>query len=493
MVFITEQLAARFYRFGTHTYVQEGGQFVYPEEVSIGSNVFIRAHYWFNIISPGIGPSPKILIGDGCQCNLGLIISAVNHVELEANVLIGPNVYLSDTDHQYREVGIPIHSQGITTTTASIIIGEGAWVGANAVIVGNVTIGKGSVVSANSVVVRDVPDYCVVGGSPARLLKVYDPGSSEWVRVRDLEEANHLLNKRRDQPLLSICIPTYNRAEDLARCLESIYSQIGNTDLIEVRISDNASTDTTQEVVERYQASYTNLFYERNQDNIGADSNILHVLEQGKGKFIKIQGDDDFYVAGSLIPLLHILHTHKDCAVFHIDLLGEGGQVKVETGEGLASYLTASSIYASFISGTILRREDWGLLHDRTLFLDSSFNQIYWQYTLLEHNPKFCIIHSHMFTYAGNESTGYNFGRVFIDSYQRILQNFIGRGLTEQDIRTDKRRVLYDFILPQYARFTARGAGAMLERFEHYFTEYYQNEEYYEEALKQIRAILPNR
>ncbi|MBJ6362720.1 glycosyltransferase [Paenibacillus sp. GCM10012307] len=486
MTFISEELAARFHRFGSNTFVQEGGQFVYPEDVSIGSNVFIRAHYWFNVISPGLGASPKIIIGDGTQCNLGLVISAVNQVEFKANVLTGPNVYISDTDHQYREVGIPIHSQGITSYSNRVEIGEGAWIGANAVIVGHVKIGKGSVISANSVVTGDVPDYCVVGGSPAKILRVYDPGSGQWLRTRSKREAGRILERRKEQPLLSICIPTYNRARDLEQCLASIYSQIGDTDLVEVRVSDNASDDETPEVLKRYAEQYPGLHYERNAENIGADPNILHVVGQGKGKFLKIQGDDDFYVQGTLIPLLHVLHTYKNCSVIHIDLLQPTGLV--EADEGLEAFLHKSSIYSSFISATILRREDWEQIEDKSLYLDSSFNQIYWQYAMLERNPKFCVVHRSMFTYAGNDTASYNFGKVFIDSYQRILQHFAGRGLSEDGIRADKQRVFYSFILPWFQRFAASGSGK-LEGFESYFNEHYGSEPYYLEALEQIHRI----
>ncbi|WP_028562889.1 glycosyltransferase [Paenibacillus pinihumi] len=486
MTFISEELAARFHHFGSHTYVQEGGQFVYPEDVSVGSNVFIRSHYWFNVISPGLGTSPKIIIGDGTQCNLGLVISAVNRVELKANVLTGPNVYISDTDHQYREVGIPIHSQGITSYMHRVEIGEGAWIGANAVIVGNVKVGKGSVISANSVVTGDIPDYCVAGGSPAKILRVYDPASGQWLRTRSKREAARILDRRKEQPLLSICIPTYNRASDLEQCLESIYSQIGDTDLIEVRVSDNASTDATQKVLKRYAEQYPSFHYQHNAENIGADPNIMHVLGQGKGKFLKIQGDDDFYVPETLIPLLHVLHTYKDCSVIHIDLLQPTGVV--EGGEGLEAFLNKSSIYSSFISATILRREDWERIEDKGLYLDSSFNQIYWQYAMLEQNPRFCVVHRSMFTYAGNDTASYNFGRVFIDSYQRILQHFVGRGLSGESIRADKQRVFYSFILPWFQRFASSGSGK-LEGFEIYFSQHYGNEPYYPEAMQQIQLI----
>ena len=61
--------------------------------------------------------------------------------------------------------------QGIVQNGQKVFIGEGSYIGINAVIVGNVRIGKHCVVGANSVVTKDVPDYCVAVGSPARVIK----------------------------------------------------------------------------------------------------------------------------------------------------------------------------------------------------------------------------------------------------------------------------------------------------------------------------------
>ncbi|WP_270170787.1 glycosyltransferase [Paenibacillus sp. SYP-B4298] len=485
MSFISAELAARFQHFGENTFVQQGGEFVYPPEIAIGSHVFIRAHYWFNIVTPGTGRGPKIMIGDGCQCNLGLIISAVNRVELKANVLIGPNVYISDTDHHYQSVGIPVHSQGITSHSQSVEIGEGAWIGANAVIVGDVRIGRGSVISANSVVTRSVPEYCVVGGSPASILEVYDTHSGKWVRTHSERQALLLLEKRKDQPLMSICIPTYNRAGDLSRCLASIYDQIGDTELIEVVVSDNASTDGTSEILKHFAARYSNFRYVRNEVNVGADANIMSVVAKGRGTFLKIQGDDDFFLPGTVLPLLNVLYQHRECAVIHIDLIHPSGEVVV--GNGMDDYLARTSIYSSFISSTILRRKEWEQIEEKSLFLSSSFNQIYWQYAILEQHPQFCIVHRSIFSYAGNDNANYDFGEVFIDGYQRILQHFVGKGLAPESVREDKRKAFYNLLLPRYSRYAAIGSP-ILGRFEEYFTLHYQDEAYYEEAMMQLRA-----
>ena len=65
-----------------------------------------------------------------------------------------------------------------------VLIDDGTWLGTNVVVVGNVHIGKQCVIGANSVVTKDIPDYCVAAGSPAKVLKRYNFESKEWERFR---------------------------------------------------------------------------------------------------------------------------------------------------------------------------------------------------------------------------------------------------------------------------------------------------------------------
>ena len=80
-------------------------------------------------------------------------------------------MYITDCDHEYRDINVPVIDQGIVQRGQMVSIGEGSYIGINAVIVGNAKIGKHCVIGANPVVTKDVPDYCVAVGSPARVIK----------------------------------------------------------------------------------------------------------------------------------------------------------------------------------------------------------------------------------------------------------------------------------------------------------------------------------
>ena len=112
-----------------------------------------------------------VRIGRGSEIGERCRISIANSLEIGEKVLFSPNVYITDCDHEYRDVNIPVIDQGIVQRGQRVSIGDGSYIGINAVIVGNVKIGKHCVIGANSVVTKDVPDYCVAVGSPAKVIK----------------------------------------------------------------------------------------------------------------------------------------------------------------------------------------------------------------------------------------------------------------------------------------------------------------------------------
>lgn len=497
-IYISQELADRFRRFGEKTYIQRGGEFSAPERMALGSGIFMRAPYRLSAASEEAGDGPAVAIGDGCQINMGLRLEARRRIELGAAVLLGSHVYLSDRAElrTHPASGLPLPARAgraeAEGATNGLYIGEGAWIGPNAVVLGPLRIGRGSVVQPGSVVYDDVPDYCVAGGSPARITAVYEASSGAWTDVSDEDEAKALLAARRAQPLLSICIPTYNRAPYLEHCLQTIFSQIADHPaaehpLIEVVVSDNASTDATPEVLARFGALYPNLRYTRNASNIGADPNIFEVMRRGKGVFVKLQGDDDFYVPGTLMPLLNALHRHRDCGVVHVNVRNGDGQMT--RGEGMSDYLRATSIYATFITSTIFRRADLEQVAEPALFLASSFNQLYLQYAVLAINPRYCLMNNSMFTYAGLSSDAYNFGEVVFRSYQSIIRHFVGKGLTEADLAFEKHQTLYGYAIPWLRRIVGSGMVADTSRFEEIYTEHYRDEPYYAYGMAAIAAI----
>lgn len=99
------------------------------------------------------------------------------------------------------------------------------------------------------------------------------------------------------KPVLSICIPTFNRKDTLEVLLNSIVNQLilANREIIEITVSDNASTDGTEEFMKQYIARYKgiNISYFRNKENLGAGANYLKAVEMAHGEYAWIIGSDD--------------------------------------------------------------------------------------------------------------------------------------------------------------------------------------------------------
>ncbi|MBT2287730.1 glycosyltransferase [Paenibacillus albidus] len=431
----------------------------------------------------------NVVIGEGCRSGPGLVLTVFKRIELGRHVEVGPYVSLSDSNHSCMPVNGPVLRKSPIQPEGdgALRIGDRTRIGAHAVIAGNITIGQWSVIAAGSIVHSDVPDACIVAGNPARITAVYDPASSMWIRVHSQEEVEQVLSRRKEQPLLSICIPTYNRMGHLEACLNSIFSQIGPTDLVEVIVSDNASTDGTEKVATRFLEQYPNMRYIRNPENIGADRNIIQAAGMARGIFLKLNGDDDYFLEEAVPLLLSTLHNHSDCSLVHtIPWRRDGG---ISRGNGAEAYLGTVSNHAVAMTLTTFRRADWEKITDRTAWGSTSLSQVYWQYQILSHNPKFCTLGRNLYHYAGKAPDGYNFGKVAIRHYMQALSYFEGAGLSKEAITTEMTKVLYGTLIPWYTRIVQEKLGTDVSGFEDYYTECYRDQPYYEEVLLKIRAI----
>lgn len=123
------------------------------------------------------------------------------------------------------------------------------------------------------------------------------------------------------QPLLSICIPTFNRAELLSYSLAQVINGTTNfQDKIEIIVSDNNSTDNTEKIVSKFKESSNILYYYKNKENIGFNYNIFKIIDQyANGKFCWIIGDDDFIDIDSVGKIIKLLIDYEDLNFLQIN------------------------------------------------------------------------------------------------------------------------------------------------------------------------------
>ncbi len=111
--------------------------------------------------------------------------------------------------------------------------------------------------------------------------------------------------------LLSITIPTYNRAKLLLENLETLIPQIVNNSDLEVIIFDNCSTDNTESIVLELIKNCTNIKYYKNSSNIGYVGNQINCIESANGTYIAFLCDDDIYIKGAVQKILSIIKSKK--------------------------------------------------------------------------------------------------------------------------------------------------------------------------------------
>lgn len=130
----------------------------------------------FVVINNGVG---DVIIGHHTGVGLSNII--IGPVTLGNYVTMAQHVVLSGLNHGFEDVTVSTRLQKVITK--QITVCDDVWIGANSVITAGVTIGKHSVIGAGSVVTKNIPEYCVAVGNPAKVIKKYNFETATWERV----------------------------------------------------------------------------------------------------------------------------------------------------------------------------------------------------------------------------------------------------------------------------------------------------------------------
>jgi acetyltransferase-like isoleucine patch superfamily enzyme len=119
------------------------------------------------------GVTPRIRIGSRSFLNINVGIAAHESIDIGIDVGLGPGTIVVDADHEFTDPFVAVLRQGMRPR-GPITIGDGAWVGAGAVILGGTTIAPRSVVAANAVVRGHFDQRCLLAGAPARVVRLLD-------------------------------------------------------------------------------------------------------------------------------------------------------------------------------------------------------------------------------------------------------------------------------------------------------------------------------
>ncbi len=196
---VSKEQKDSFAYFGTETKLRTPTNIISPQHIQIGNwvslgrygkiimqtdfsalKLYAKQHYpaaKHDFDKKIYGPrSPFLKIGDGTAIGDHFFISCALSVEIGKHVLFSDRVFISDANHLYSNLALPVSLQAISPGKP-VIIGDHSFIGINVVVLEGVKIGKHAVIGANTVVTEDVPDFSVFVGNPGRVVKMIRPES----------------------------------------------------------------------------------------------------------------------------------------------------------------------------------------------------------------------------------------------------------------------------------------------------------------------------
>ncbi len=260
--------------------------------------------------------------------------------------------------------------------------------------------------------------------------------------------------------LLTIAIPTYNRGETLAFCLRGLLPQIAGKS-IELLVSDNASTDNTQSIMEVFCQEHPEITYIRNPENIGPDRNFLNCYNYAHGEYVLLLGDDDLLLPDALDEILSALQRKpvfvhlNTCGLFRMNP-PEFSPPRVPEGD-ICSYhnrndfLLAMGIYVTFLSSFILRNDLVRKIENKEQYIGTYFIQSHIALRTLAEPGEYLFVRKNCIAASGNQSVSYDLYFVWGQMYGELLrktavQAGIDPSVAEQLHHHDLKNLIWQFV-----------------------------------------------
>jgi len=289
--------------------------------------------------------------------------------------------------------------------------------------------------------------------------------------------------KNKKNKLLTIAIPTYNRAVYLDLCLRQICKQLPeNQDYIELIVSDNASTDSSGEIVQKYISKGHKIIYVRNVENLVADNNIAQAFSLASSKYVLVFADDDVLVDGALAKIIEVLLkgeygiVHLQSYPYQTDFAREHPRRSKRPAtveyDNVFKFIQRVNYYFTFISGNIINKS----LVDKDMkindFSGTNMIQLSWTYSALFNSRRNVYIGQNMVAAKGGNSGGYQVCKVFGANVKKMSEYFIKRGIHKKYFDVMNRNLLFSFF-PDRIRGLRRDRGNYHE--EKYFEALFPN------------------
>jgi len=218
---------------------------------------------------------------------------------------------------------------------------------------------------------------------------------------------------------LSICIPTYNRAEVLDQTLQKLFSNPDfDKNKVEVIVSDNASTDNTYEIVSKYPEAK----YYKNSENI-RDKNFSLTLGYATGRYLKLFNDTLEFKPQALKKIIDTIekHSENENLFFYANIFTNSNCTKEIDSK--KEFIKEVSYYSTWIANFGVWKEDFDKIEDKDRYTELQFAQVDWTYKLIKNEKKTIIYFEDLFNVATpSKKGGYNVFNTFVNNYLYIIK-----------------------------------------------------------------------
>ncbi|MFZ2202226.1 MAG: glycosyltransferase family 2 protein [Microgenomates group bacterium] len=268
------------------------------------------------------------------------------------------------------------------------------------------------------------------------------------------------------KPLISVCIPNFNRADFLAKNLAAIGRQADRT--IEVVISDNASTEDTRGVVGKFQNKFPNLKvrFHRNRTNVGFDKNVIRVVDLARGEYCWLLSNDDQILPGSLAKIKQVIHTKQPAFIF-VNYSRFDNRVKKVTAARMvdlkrdlhfgnasefyfwptpSSYFKLLGINVLTMSCDIFKRKYWRQSITKTQrFVDHNFIHVFTILDFIRYHPQIYVMAKPQVQYVSNNHRPWA-NYIWTDYRHHLLDSLLRLGYDSTKVKKLKEALKQDEI-----------------------------------------------
>lgn len=171
-----------FGKLGRKSQIRKKAYFQHKELIFIGNNTTILSGSRMQVYKHLVNDPVKIVLGDECYIGFNFSALAGADIIIGNHVLIASNVLISSENHSINPES-DIYYMDQELISKPVIIDDGCWIGEKVIILPGVHIGKKSVIGAGSVVTKDVPEYSIAVGNPAKIIKRYNFKKHRWEKV----------------------------------------------------------------------------------------------------------------------------------------------------------------------------------------------------------------------------------------------------------------------------------------------------------------------